>query len=367
MWAKVDHQSATMSRERARRGVYTYHAPEVKSAILRAYEAREDWVGVAQSLKVNPKTCRNWIREWLSKKPRGKHGGARHYALTDSHLDRLVEWVSEDPSATLDALRSRLKGVFDVKVSITTVSRYLDGRLILVQKLHRSAECENSLENKQRRKAYVLELMKLESEGRQIVWIDELNWKLCNPRARGRNARGFFREYSTITDRGPNVHIVGAMTKEGLIALSLVRGDYSEEMCAEWLRELLDTTGRALLDGCVLVCDNAAYHAGLELVLEERQYHKICVVRLSPYCPSLNPLEGVWSIIRPRVLETMWLRRSEILGGVPDSAASKTEWRMRMVEDAMKDAECFLTANYCEQMVQLVMKNHTRALYLTDL
>ncbi|CAI2737648.1 unnamed protein product, partial [Dicrocoelium dendriticum] len=323
-----------------------YHPAEVKNAILEAFDAKADWKTTALILNVNIKTCRSWIQNKYLKKPKGKHGGGRRKALTDLQVDSIMEWVAEQPTITLEGIRSRLKDVFDLKVDTSTVARSVDGRVITVKKQLGSEECENTLENEQRRKAYVLELLTFESEGRQLVWIDEMQLKLFG----SRSVCDYSSGYSKIYGRGLNLYILVALTKAGLLGFSLIQGGFFVEVRANWLRELLEDNVRMLIDGCVLICGNSSLHSALDVVLEEERYREGRQVRLSPYCPTLNPVEGVWSIIRTRVSETMRLQRSEILSGDPTFVMSKSEWRMRILEEAVNEAKSHLTPDYCRQM-----------------
>ncbi|CAH8558946.1 unnamed protein product [Dicrocoelium dendriticum] len=348
-------------------GSYVRHSREVKNVVLKAYEEGDDWKQVACILKVNVKTCRNWIRAYESTETVGQHGGVRRRALGESHVDCLVEWVSAEPTVTLELLRLRLKAEFEVSVSTSTVSRYLDGRLITMKKLHTIPESMNTLENKKRRRSFVLQLMDYEVEGRQPVWIDETNFNLFCSRTRGRSRRGSRAQCTVANSRGPNVHLVGAMTNNGLIACSVLRGSYNKQRCAQWLRRVLDTNGTGFVERCILICDNAPCHTHLEHVFLEEPYRSGRLLRLAPYSPALNPIEGIWSIIKAHVKQAMKGRYSEMLLGDPEGIMNKSEWRIRFLEHAVSEARALVTQQHCKQMVQHVSKNYGRVVHLADL
>ncbi|CAI2737197.1 unnamed protein product, partial [Dicrocoelium dendriticum] len=266
------------------------------------------------------------------------------------HVDSLVEWVSAEPTITLAKLRLRLKAEFDVEVCTSTVARYLDGRLITMKKLHTIPESLNTQVNKQRRKLFVLQLLHFQAEGREPMWIDETNFNLFCSRTRGRSPRGSRAQCTVANSRGQNVHLVGAMTKDALIAFSVLRGSYNKQRCAQWLRQLLDTQGADVIERCLLICDNAPCHTDLENLFQEEQYRSGRLLRLSPYSPALNPIEGIWSIIKSYVKQAMRTRYGEMLRGDPDCVLSQSEWRIRFLEQVVSEARSRVTPRHCENM-----------------
>ncbi|CAI2737995.1 unnamed protein product, partial [Dicrocoelium dendriticum] len=231
-----------------RRGPYVRHSFEVRNRILTVYEEGNNWKHLANLLHVKWSTCRNWIRMLESTEPRGQHGGARCRAMTESHVHSLVEWVSAESTITLAKLRLRLKAEFDVDVCTSTVARYLDGRLITMKKLHTIPESLNTQVNKQRRKLFVLQILNFQAEGREPIWIDETNFHLFCARTRGRSPRGSRAQCTVANSRGQNVHLVGVMTKDALIAFSFLHGSYNKQRCAQWLRQLLDEQGADVIE-----------------------------------------------------------------------------------------------------------------------
>ncbi|CAH8574460.1 unnamed protein product [Dicrocoelium dendriticum] len=343
------------------------HSAEVKARILSTYEVGDDWKQVASVLQVNLKTCRTWIRRLESHEHRGKHGGARRKSLTESHVDCLVEWVESEPTVTLETLRFRLKVEFEVEVCISTVARYLDGRFITMKKLHSIPESMNTLENKKRRKSYVLRLMNLEAEGYKAVWFDETNFNLFCARTRGRSARGCRAQCTVASARGQNLHLVSAMTADGLLGYSVLRGSYNKERCSRWLRQMLDANGAAVTNKCLLICDNAPCHTDLERVFQEAPYSSGKLLRLAPYSPALNPIEGIWSVIKSHVKKAMKQRYSEMLRGDPSGVLSKTEWRIQFLEHIVSEARACVSQHHCKQMVEHVRAKYARAIHLMDL
>ena len=68
--------------------------------------------------------------------------------------------------------------------------------------------------------------------------------------------------FSEVThSKGKNIHIIGAISKTGLLYWERRRGSYRKEDCYEWwLRASMETENPQNI--CV-VCDNAPYHVSL--------------------------------------------------------------------------------------------------------
>ena len=121
------------------------------------------------------------------------------------------------------------------------------------------------------------------------------------------------------------------------------------------------------MNNVVVVCDNAPCHSRLEQVLEEPPYRGCILLRLAPYSPSLNPIEGVWSILKSKIKGTMKESRSEMLLAVGDSTLSKKEKRLRYLENAALKAKDEFESDHCRRLVQHVSRMYSKVLRLEDI
>ena len=69
--------------------------------------------------------------------------------------------------------------------------------------------------------------------------MDETNCNLFLRRSQGRSRRGTRCSVKAATSRGPNIHVIGAISQTGLVYWERRRGSFLKEDCAEWLRQAL--------------------------------------------------------------------------------------------------------------------------------
>ena len=86
---------------------------------------------------------------------RRERGGDKRSKLQDNHIDQIVEWLELNCQLTLREISARIERQFNITVSQQTVSKYLDGRLISLKKIHIETNGMNSDANKVLRRAYV--------------------------------------------------------------------------------------------------------------------------------------------------------------------------------------------------------------------
>ncbi|XP_017476346.1 PREDICTED: uncharacterized protein LOC108366439 [Rhagoletis zephyria] len=75
-----------------------------------------------------------------------------------------------------------------------------------------------------------------------------------------RSTRSGIRAVLTLPpSRGPNVHLIGAISISGVLSMETRRGSFKKESAAEWVRGLFEkwTSMGYILSDLVLVCDNA--------------------------------------------------------------------------------------------------------------
>lgn len=332
-------------------------ADETRKRIIQSFERGEDWQNVALLNGVKVATAYKWLRADEIRYSPLSRGGRRSTLLNEEQIDEMLEWLVDEPSLTLDNLRLRVKAYFDKNISITTISRYLDGRCITLKKLRYLPEGMNSTSNKQFRKQFVLQLMECFQQNRTICWIDETNFNLFCTRTCGRSMKGTRARMLVTNCRGRNVHLIGAMTKDGLIQCQLRRGSYTGMDCKQWIRSLLNhlkvTTPIAQL---TVVCDNAPCHSALEDVFHEEEYQGSRLLRLAPYSPMLNPIESAWSVVKSKVKQQLRARFGSISSGDPTGTLSLQDWRMMILEEIINSGLNEVTAEHCDHFVQNALK-----------
>ena len=96
-----------------------------------------------------------------------------------------------------------------------------------------------------------------------------------------------------------NIHIIGAISQNGLYYWERRKGSYKKEEAADFVKRLI----RVLVgDGInkqnlVIVCVNALSHSNIEVIFLEQEFNFVRILRLGPYSPQLNPIKSVWSFV----------------------------------------------------------------------
>ncbi|XP_036343375.1 uncharacterized protein LOC118752589, partial [Rhagoletis pomonella] len=272
---------------------YSVYNEVDRARIVEAANKGEDWSSLASSFGINYKTAYTWVRSGRVESKR--RGGGNEKRLSEDEVDTLIRWVEEDPTITLKNIAVKVQAELQKDISKSSVANYLDGRLYTIKNVHNMPANMNSAVNKNKRAEFVTALSGYIQQGKQIVYLDETNFNLFCRRTKGRARSGTRAVLTLPPSRGPNVHLIGAISTSGVLSMETRRGSFKKESAAEWVRGLFEkwTSMGNVLSDLVLVCDNTPCHAGLEQVVGSNG--SPILLRLGPYSPMLNPIENVWA------------------------------------------------------------------------
>ncbi|KAI4466021.1 transposable element-related [Holotrichia oblita] len=165
-------------------------------------------------------------------------GGKKLRLLTENQIDEIVSWLERDCTLTLKQIRNKVLREFHENVSISIVGNYLEGRLLTLKSVHNASLNVNN-ENKIKRSEYVRTLNQYIEVGEQMVWIDETNFNLFCRRTGGRSKVSDRAVQRLPASRGPNVHLIGAISAVGIISMERRRGFFAAELANNWLTTIL--------------------------------------------------------------------------------------------------------------------------------
>lgn len=361
-----------------RRRPYKRYSPEVHNRVKKALKDGKQCEQIAALLGVKRITAISWVRIWETGADLPGRSKLRKRVINEAEIDEMVSWVENDSSVTLSAIKLRLSAEYNKTVSTTTIAKYLDCRLLTLKKLHSISETMNSASNKKLRRNYVLKLLQLEAEDRALVWIDETNFNLFCSRSMGRSVKGTRARAVMVSSKGRNLHIIGGLRATGLLGFTMKRGSYTSDQCNQWMRGLLLQLQSDGVRNPVIVCDNAPCHSRLETVFLEDNFKEATLLRLGPYSPALNPIEGknsvmhisilgVWSMLKAHIKTYMRENYREMLGGDPEGQTTKREWRMRFLERAATASRNQLPTAGCIRMIDHVSHMYAKVLKYEDI
>ncbi|XP_036357329.1 uncharacterized protein LOC115209547 isoform X1 [Octopus sinensis] len=299
----------------SKRGPYKKSALETRKRVLSAAERGKDLKSIAATHGVKKTTAYNWVR-----RDRASHlrrGGVRDKVkkIEHEHIESLIERLNECPQLTLKNLCEHLLSKYGLIVSEQTIANHLDGRMISLKQVHLCPETVNNQKNKLLRKEYIETVMKSSAEGKFFVYIGKSNVNLFLRRSKGGLMKGTRSVPHLPSSKGPTIHMIGAVCQAGSIDFQRTRGSYRSDSCNVWVRDLLQNVigNGTSCEQIVMVTDNAPCYSDLENVLSE--FQGATLLRLAPYSPMLNPVEGVWSVIKTQLKQKEANQLSELIAG----------------------------------------------------
>jgi transposase len=304
------------------RGPYQKTSTVIRQRVLSAWENGEDpyAVGIANGMK------RRTICDLINRgTPELKQRGGKTPVKITEVMKRFLEGVIEEaPDKTLEEMSGELEQRFHVHVTAQAIGHVLDGLAYSVKKMRVEPQTMNNIENKQKRFNFCQSLVATINQGCRIIWMDETNFNIHCSRSNGRAKRGARAIVRGTTSKGPNIHIIGAMTATEILKFKTKRGAFKGPDFALWIKELLATIA-PIPTRVVIVCDNAPVHSKAEDALTAamtQQYgahppFQCEILRLAPYSPMLNAIESLWSTVKTRAKALLRVRRGEVLAGPP--------------------------------------------------
>lgn len=225
-----------------------------RQIVIEAANRGDDWVSLAENLNVKYATAYSWIKS--GKITNDKRGGQKPKKITEEIKAIMLTWIEEKPTISLQEIKGKLALNFGVDVSLTTVGNYLEGSMYTIKQVHFEPITMNSEENKIKRyvykiscyiliiiyvirRDYVQQLNDCIGNSKQIMWLDETNFNLFLRRKCGRSRVGTRAIVTLPAARGPNVHLIGAMTCNQIFKITRRRGSFTCELANQWVRDLL--------------------------------------------------------------------------------------------------------------------------------
>uniref|UniRef100_H3GPF7 Tc1-like transposase DDE domain-containing protein n=1 Tax=Phytophthora ramorum TaxID=164328 RepID=H3GPF7_PHYRM len=314
------------------------HSAVSRGRVLEAHRAGEDWMLVAKHNGISPTTARRIVAS--GREEPSPRGGARSACIkcTPEIVAALDGYLSDDCTYTLRAMKAMILFDFGVNISTSTISDRLLGMLYTLKQVRVEPQTCNNEVNKTKRKQFAVDLCKHMDAGDFVVYYDETNFNVYCKRSQGRARKG---ERATVVlppSKGANLQIQCAVSTEvGLVHHRLERGSIRMDVNASFVDEIYENvkaspTFQEHFEGkkIVVVLDNAPAHSQTEERVVE--HDDLVLLRLAPYSPTCNPIEGCFSVLKARIKANPALPREELVASRPQGQIA--EGRMRILERA---------------------------------
>ena len=331
--------------------------------LVAIYEADGDWRSKASELGVPTSTAYRWVREGDKEDGRG---GKKYQKVEPIHVDFMIEQIEDNPRITLGQIAAALYEKYSLKVTKPTISRHLDAKAYTLKYVRFEPERANTPENKEKRKAFVTELLKFQSENMPILYMDETNFNIHISRKEGRSKKGTRCSTVAAGSKGANVHVIGAISNLGMIHQEIRRGSFKKEDAASWVKTCLRVAMVKHGSNVLLIVDNAPCHTNLEEAVLVDELQECKILRLSPYSPQLNPIEYIWSILKSNVKSELAEKMHTILRS-QQSGISMKEHRLRCLEEIIRKHLPNITPTMCTNSIASIQRRVTPALNMDDL
>ena len=344
-----------------KRGPYKRVPRDAQDRVVAVYKEGGDWRAAATANGISIRTAYGYITRAEDHQPRPR-GGATKKKVDTALVSRMVAYVEDNPLITLAEIRRKVQHETGVTLAISTIHRHLDGQLYTMKKVLPEPVAMNSMDNKTKRAEYVQKVMEATGTGRTVIYINETNVNLFMRRSQGRSRRGTRCSVKAATSKGPNIHVIGAMSQTGVVYWERRRGSYKKADCGEWLGRALQACASPLHQVTV-VCDNAPVHCDMEAVVAN--FPGLELLRTAPYSAPLNPIEAVWSSMKAAMKRDM----ARSFAAMMDTAEGLTqqEHRLRFLEGRIDAAMEGITPMMCMNFYNHVQRHYAGCMALADL
>ncbi|KAH9106028.1 hypothetical protein AeMF1_018269 [Aphanomyces euteiches] len=176
----------------------------------------------------------------------------------------------------------------------------------------------NSDVNKSKRQVFALKLLEHQEQNDYIVYYDETNFNLYCRISQGRSKKGTSAVVVLPPSHGPNFQVQCAVSlADGLVCHRLERGRILMDDNAAFVEKIYQSVKSS--DTCqehyqgkkvVIVLDNAPAHSQTEV--RSIAHDGMCILRLGPYSPMLNPIEGCFSVLKAAIKRFLALRTDDM-------------------------------------------------------
>ncbi|GMF24453.1 unnamed protein product [Phytophthora fragariaefolia] len=292
-----------------------------KQRVARVFREGGDWRLAASHNDLPYTTARRAVLNDAA--PPKQRGGVRQSSvkMTVEVMAKLEEYIDEDCRVTLSDMCDRLRSDMGVVVGKPSVHRAFQGMLYSSKKLRIEKATMNNTVNKDKRMKF--------------------GWSRIGERA----------VVQLPPSQGKNLHLQGGVSAlSGVILLRTHEGSITTNENARFIADLFVAAQRTEeyrelppTNKIVVVTDNAPAHSGVEDLARELLFadgimngSRLVLLRLGPYSPMLNPIEGCWNVLKAHMRRYMATKKQELL--VRGEDATYTAHRLAIMKEAVEVA-----------------------------
>ena len=127
-------------------------------------------------------------------------------------------------------------------------------------------------------------------------------------------------------------------------ALTCYKPDGRKSFDRRDYRDLLITAHAQLGGPLIVIWDNLNTHPAKGMREFVGAHDWLTVYQLPPYCPDLNPVEGIWSLLRRKLANTAFTDPDHLVGAVRYSLR-EIQYRPRLINGVFAETGLALNTN----------------------
>ncbi|KAG6617625.1 Carbonic anhydrase 2 [Phytophthora cinnamomi] len=189
-------------------------------------------------------------------------------------MAQLESYINDNCTFTLETMRTMLAFDMNVQLSTSTISRHLRGMTYTVKQTRIEPMTCNNLVNRTKRQIFAKALKEHQQDGDFVVYFDETNYNLERGSVRMEQNAAFIDAIYVTVKASP-----------------VFNENYG---------------GKKI----VVVLDNAPAHR--QTGERVTPHDDLVLLRLAPYSPMCNPIEGCFSVLKAHIKEHLALDREAI-------------------------------------------------------
>uniref|UniRef100_A0A158P4D1 Tc1-like transposase DDE domain-containing protein n=1 Tax=Tetranychus urticae TaxID=32264 RepID=A0A158P4D1_TETUR len=267
----------------------------IKELVVKADGDGLTCSSIAQLYNINVNTVRTIIHRFKLNQVISKPRGKKPKKLNEEMVAKIREWFDEDCQLTLDDVKDKLNGDFNIDVCINTIRNRIRNELFFsFKRISLVPARRNDPSTIQRRKQYVKAV------------------------------------------RGKSYSICAVMDNQSLYLYEAKEKGYNTVDFVDFLKKFLDHLKNDNIENSVIIMDNVPFHHATPVnELFATESHQLLF--LPPYSPFLNPIENLFNQLKH------WVKKFR-----PSSA-----------DDVFRGVELasdIITANDCQKYFDHMMK-----------
>ena len=289
------------------------YSQDLRDRVIGAVDSGMSARAASRLFGISESTGIKWVARWRRTGSIGakRMGGYKRSPL-DSHVDLIVELITEQSDLTVEEIRSALRER-GIRTGHGSVRRFFDRHGISFKKPVLASE-QDRADVAAARQQWRKDQPALDPK--RLIFIDETWAKTNMARSHGRCRRGM-----RLTGRVPHGHwktttFVAGLRHDGITAPFVIDAPMNGVIFHTYVERVLVP---ALKPGDIVIMDNLGSHKGVET----RRRIEACGARLlflPPYSPDLNPIEMAFAKLKAgprkageRSVDQLWDRIGSLL------------------------------------------------------